>query len=148
MGPNAFVFSNEEGHKVFYNGGHSARPMSKKEYKEVRAAMIIAASKCEPDKKSKYLDEIAKLDYTTGHNNATFEVITTIKEPSIIKSLAINLGNMRYVYSQVDGNVLKVNLDRTTRSGYMNDGTEKDKIINKITTSKTMAKKIAEIKQK
>ena len=142
-----YFFSNDEGHTVISDGGTKNRPMSKKEFENVVKLMIDASIKCDTKKRKKYLDEIAKLDFSLGHANATFEVYADLEKPSKINFLAINLGNLRYVYEQETGNVLKVHVDRTSPNGYMLDGPEKNEIINKITSSKTMAKKIAAMPQ-
>lgn len=142
-GGKRYLFSNDDGHVVISNSGHSIVPMERKEFEEVRDLMIDSTNNCNSEKKATYLKEIGKLDYHIGHANSTFEVITKIGEPTTIQSLIINLGNLRYVYSQDKKTVLKVNvLDRCMHSIYL-EGEEKERIIGKITNSKTMTKKIA-----
>lgn len=144
-----YIFSNEYGHLVIYNGGHSKKPMTKREYEEIRNQMINNVIKLNKEKRDIYLDEIITLDFSIGHANAVFEVHNhDYSDQTTISSLIINIDNMRYVYSPENNTVLKVNIDRTSPSGYITSKREKDEIIHKLTTSKTIRKKIDQITKK
>ena len=137
-----YLFSNDEGHIVIYNNANTNRPMTKKEYNEIKKAMINSAIK--NNSESDILNSISSLDFNQGHANATFEVLTSISTPQKVRSLALNINLMRYVYNLEDQSLLIVNREKET-SGYMIDGEAKDHIVNTMMHSKTMTKKINEV---
>ena len=139
-----YYFSNELGHKVIYEGGYAQRAMTKKEFKEIRAKMLSKTKTSETEEKDSILKQIVNLDFAEGHANKTFEIARSLRAQTGIGALIINIGNTRYIYNQEAGTVLHI--DHSKRiSGRMLQGDEKTQIIDKINSSKTMAKKIAKI---
>lgn len=137
-----YLFSNNEGHIVIYNNARINRPMTKKEFYNIKNMMITSA--INTDDETEVLENITSLDFNQGHANATFEVLTSISKPEKVKSLALNINLMRYVYNLEDQSLLIVNREKET-SGYMIDSKEKDNIVNTMLKSKTMTKKINEV---
>lgn len=138
-----YQLSNEEGHKVYTSGSYSApRPMTKKEYKDLYKTMILN-SYLYGEKEEIILSEMEKLDFATGHANATFEIVRSCVEQSKLGTLVMNIGQARYFYHPEDSRVFHVDHSKLI-TGHMLTSPEKDKIIEKITSSKTMTKKIDE----
>lgn len=139
-----YYFSNELGHKVIFDGGFEQRPMTKKEFKVMRAVMLSKAKTSSMEEKDSILEQITKLDFAEGHANKTFEVASSHRAQTGIGALVINIGNTRYIYNQEAGTVLHI--DHSKRiNGRMLQGEEKEQIIDKINSSKTMAKKLAKV---
>ena len=130
-----YIFSNELGHKVTATNGYDQRPMTKTEFKEIRAKMACSILKS-PDLPEKLVEELEKLDFSIGHANGTFEVVTACMSASKVSALVINLGNARYIYNQDANTVFHIDHSKLI------NGEEKTRLIDKITTSKTMAKKL------
>lgn len=137
-----YLFSNDEGHIVIYNSATINRPMTKKEFYNIKNMMFNSV--ISTDVETEVLENITSLDFNKGHANATFEVITSISRPEKVRSLALNIRIMRYVYNLEDQSLLIVNREKET-SGYMIDGGAKDYIVNTMLKSKTMTKKINEV---
>ena len=140
----AYYFSNQSGHKVMTLCGKDQRPMTKNEFKEIRAKMAncIISSDTLPER---LVEEMEKLNFGLGHANGTFEVVTAHMSTSGISTLVINLGNARYMYNQATNTVFHIDHSKRIVGKFMQDGPEKTTIINKITSSKTMSKKLAAI---
>lgn len=141
-----YYFSNEFGHRVSSYKESVQRPMTKKEYKVILAKMIRNTTLYGIDSDI-FLEEISKLDFAEGHANKTFEIITPCLSPSKIHSLVMNLGNARYIYNQGENTVLQIDHSKRINGIFLPDGPEKDRIISKISSSKTMTKKIAAMPQ-
>ena len=140
-----YRFSNEKGHQVIQDTGRQKRPMTRKEFNQICALMIQRTStfyKSADD----VIEEVSKLDYAKGHANTTFEVTASPLSSSSIDVLTINLGNARFIYNQSANTVLHIDHSKLI-NGRMLQGEEKEKIIQKIKTSKTMTKKINEVMQ-
>ena len=135
-----YIFSNEEGHKVSLPYGHTSRPMTKKEFKDICTIMLNNLAQYGNDE-ALILSEIEKLDFGIGHANSTFEVIKSSMEMSKISALALNIGTGRYLYNQNANTVYHIDHSKLI-NGIMMKSPEKDEIIKKITGSKTMTKKI------
>lgn len=137
-----YYFSNSEGHETIYNGGHSTRPMTRHEFKTITARMLRKTKAIlDSESQRETLAEISKLNYREGQINATFKAIidhNTIK--TSVGRLALNLGNFRYIYTPGIESVYKLNC--SDFSGHMIAGDEKKEMIDKMKSSKTMAKVI------
>lgn len=137
-----YYFSNTQGHKVMTTRNSSQRPMTKDEFNQIRRKMIGNTIQCNPNP-NKTLEELAKLDFSLGHANCTFQIITSPLERSNLGTLVINLGNARYLYNQEKNTVFHIDHSKLINGTFIQDGPEKEKIINIISNSKTMTKKIA-----
>lgn len=137
-----YYFSNELGHKVI-NSSAEHRPMSKKEYKEVYSKMVEKTIS-NSDDSEQILDEIIKLDFGIGHANSTFQINKPCVGGNRLGSLIINIGCARYIYNADANTVFHIDHSKRITGYFMHDGPEKDGIIHTLTSSKTMAKKIAQ----
>lgn len=136
-----YQLSNEDGHKVYASGSCSApRPMTKKEFKDICKLMILN-SHTYGDIEEIVLSEIEKLDFSLGHANSTFEIVRSCVEQSKLGTLVMNIGPARYFYHPTEDKVFHVDHTKLI-NGHMLVAPEKDEIISKMTTSKTMIKKI------
>ena len=91
-----YSFSNEFGHKVQTSDG--TRPMTKTEFKEVRAKMARCILESREPSESLTI-ELEKLDFAQGHANGTFEVVTSCMSQSNIGALVMHIGPARYIYN-------------------------------------------------
>jgi len=137
-----YLFSNEDGHEVIYDGGRKIRQMKKREFTDIKNKMLQTATNTYNT--NEILVEIENLDFSLGHANSSFSVITDYGTTPRIKFLVINMGIMRYVYNPDNNSVFALNRDKKT-GDYMLECPEKSQIIDKINSSKTMAKKIATV---
>lgn len=136
-----YQFSNEEGHKVYPSGSYSSpRPMTKKEFKDI-CEIMVNNSHLYGDIEETVLSEIEKLDFSIGHANSTFEIVRSCVDQTKLGTLVMNIGNARYFYHPNENTVFHVDHSKLI-SGHMLLSPEKDTIISKITSSKTMTKKI------
>lgn len=140
-----YYFSNEEGHKVYSYDKRSCRPMTKREFKNICTQMLDNLENY-GEQESLILSEIEKLDFSIGHANSTFEVVCSCSGLSKIGALALNLGTGRYLYNQDANTVFHIDHSKLI-NGTMMKSPEKDEIIRKITSSKTMTKKINQVLQ-
>lgn len=138
-----YYFSNDEGHKVYNGTMSSPRPMTKKEFKDICSLMVLNASQY-GELEETVLAEIEKLDFAEGHANSTFEVVQSCMGFSRIGALALNIGTARYLYNQDANTVFHIDHSKLI-NGTMMKSPEKDEIIAKITSSKTMTKKIQRV---
>lgn len=143
-----YLFSNTKGHTRISNSGNNTRPMTKREFKIVKAKMLekIHQNATETEKDFFY-NYISTLNFAKGHTEETMEVGTSLIDKSKINFLAVNFGHLRYVYTESEDTVMVVNRDKNYECHYIYDS-DKDKIIEKIKSSKTITKKINEIKSK
>lgn len=137
-----YVFSNELGHKVMSLNNSDKRPMTKTEFKEIRAKMASSIIKSDTIPEA-LVAELENLDFGLGHANGTFEVVTACLSKTKVGALVINLGHARYIYNQDANTVFHIDHSKRIIGNFMQEGPEKAKIIDKITSSKTMAKKLA-----
>ena len=136
-----YQLSNKEGHKVYPSGSTSTpRPMTKKEYKEICKTILLNSSHYGEDE-AVILAEMEKLDFSIGHANSTFEIVKSCVDFSKLGTLVLNLGSARYFYHPDENTVFHVDHSKLI-NGHMLIEPEKDEIITKITSSKTMKKKI------
>ena len=136
-----YQFSNEEGHKVYPLGSYSSpRPMTKKEFKDICKIMVLNSS-AYGEIEETILSEIEKLDFSIGHANSTFEIVRSCVEQSKLGTLVMNIGAARYFYHPNENKVFHVDHSKLI-NGHMLVSPESDEIISKITSSKTMTKKI------
>ncbi len=136
-----YQLSNEEGHKVYASGSYSApRPMTKKEFKDLCKIMILNSS-LYGEIEETILSEIEKLDFSIGHANSTFEIVRSCVDQTKLGTLVMNIGQARYFYHPNENNVFHVDHSKLI-SGHMLQSPERETIIDKITSSKTMTKKI------
>ena len=136
-----YQFSNDEGHKVYSSGSYSApRPMTKKEFKDICKIMVLNSSSY-GEAEELILSEIEKLDFSIGHANSTFEIVRSCVEQSKLGTLVMNIGPARYFYHPNEDKVFHVDHSKLI-SGHMLVPPESDEIISKITSSKTMNRKI------
>ena len=136
-----YQLSNEEGHKVYPSGSTSTpRPMTKKEFKEI-CKNILLNSEYYGDDEETILAEMEKLDFSIGHANSTFEMVRSCVDFSKLGTLVLNLGSARYFYHPEENTVFHVDHSKLI-NGHMLVDAEKEEIIEKITSSKTMTKKI------
>ena len=140
-----YYFSNEEGHKVYSYDRRSIRPMTKREFKSICTEMLDNLDTYGVES-SLILAEIEKLDFSLGHANSTFEVVCSCSGLSKIGALALNIGTGRYLYNQDANTVFHIDHSKLI-NGTMMKSPEKDEIIKKITSSKTMTKKINQVLQ-
>ena len=139
-----YQFSNEEGHKVYSSGSCSTpRPMTKKEFKDICKIMILNSSSY-GEAEEVILSEIEKLDFAIGHANSTFEIVRSCVEQSKLGTLVMNIGPARYFYHPTENRVFHVDHSKLI-NGHMLTPPESDAIIAKITSSKTMTKKIQKV---
>ena len=140
-----YYFSNAKGHKVYSYDRCICRPMTKKEFKSICTEMLDNLDSY-GEQEFIILAEIEKLDFSLGHANSTFEVIRSWSSTSKLGTLALNIGTGRFLYN-IDANTV-FHIDHSKFiNGTMLKSPEKDEIIKKITTSKTMTKKINQILQ-
>ena len=137
-----YYFSNDQGHKVIQQIGLEERPMTKNEFKEIRAKMA-ASIISHPEFSEELVAELEKLNFKQGHANGTFEIVTPCMSTSKIGALVINLGNARYIYNQDANTVFHIDHSKRINGAFLQEGQEKEEIIHKISSSKTMAKKIS-----
>ena len=138
---NKYYFSNELGHKVIFSNGFEQRTMTKREFKTMCAKMR-SKIKEKSQENDTMLTAINSLNFAQGHANKAFEVAISPRSQSGIGALIINIGNTRYIFNQEANTVLHI--DHSKRiNGRLLQGEEKDTIIEKIASSKTMAKKLA-----
>lgn len=136
-----YQLSNEEGHKVYPSGSYSSpRPMTKKEFKDLCKIMILH-SESYGEIEETIISEIEKLDFSIGHANSTFEIVRSCVEQSKLGTLVMNIGQARYFYHPKENTVFHVDHSKLI-SGHMLTSPEKETIIDKINSSKTMTKKI------
>lgn len=136
-----YQLSNEDGHKVYLSGSMSTpRPMTKKEFKDI-CETIISNSEYYGDVEETILAEMEKLDFSIGHANSTFEIVKSCVDFSKLGTLVLNLGSARYFYHPDENTVFHVDHSKLI-NGHMLLEPEKEEIITKITSSKTMTKKI------
>ena len=89
-------------------------------------------------------DQGLNLDFSLGHANSTFEVVCSCSGLSKIGALALNIGTGRYLYNQDANTVFHIDHSKLI-NGTMMRSPEKDEIIRKISSSKTMTKKIKQV---
>lgn len=135
-----YYFSNSDGHKVFSSGSQSCRPMTKKEFKDI-CLQMLENSNHYGEIEETVLSTIESLDFGLGHANSTFEVAISWCEPTKISALVMNIGTSRYLYNQDANTIFHVDHSKLV-NGEMLRSPFKEQIIEKIQTSKTMAKKI------
>ena len=135
-----YYFSNEEGHKVYSEDRRSCRPMTKREFKDICTLMLEQAGSY-GETEATILAQIENLDFGLGHANSTFEVVLSCMSLHRIGALALNIGTSRYLYNQEAETVFHIDHSKLI-NGTMLKSPEKDAIIQKITSSKTMTKKI------
>lgn len=138
-----YYFSNEEGHKVYSYDKRSNRPMTKREFKHACTNMLDNLD-AYGDQSALILAEIENLDFSVGHANSTFEVVCSCSGLSKIGALALNIGTGRYLYNQDANTVFHIDHSKLI-NGTMMRSPEKDEIIRKISSSKTMTKKIKQV---
>ena len=110
------------------------------EYKELCKTMILNCDKY-GDIRDTVLATIEQLDFSKGHANSTFEIAKSYVEPNKVGTLVLNIGTARYLFNKDINSVFYI--DHTKRiSGHMLKSPEKEEIIGKIYSSKTMTKKI------
>lgn len=140
-----YYFSNKEGHKVYSYDKRSHRPMTKREFKKACTNMLDNLESY-GEQSTLILSEIENLDFSLGHANSTFEVVCSCSGLSKIGALALNIGTGRYLYNQDANTVFHIDHSKLI-NGTMMKSPEKDEIIKKITSSKTMTKKIKQVLQ-
>ena len=114
--------------------------MTKKEFKDI-CEIMVNNSHLYGDIEETVLSEIEKLDFSIGHANSTFEIVRSCVDQTKLGTLVMNIGNARYFYHPNENTVFHVDHSKLI-SGHMLLSPEKDTIISKITSSKTMTKKI------
>ena len=140
---NKYFLSNQEGHKVYTRDNSFYRPMTKQEYKETYLKILNSIPN-DSTISDTILVELENLDFSTGHANSTFEIVKSYLEPHGIGALALNIGLNRYLYNQQKETIYHIDRSKLT-VGRMLQSPEKDEIIKKLTTSKTMTKKLQHI---
>ena len=136
-----YHLSNGDGHKVYRLGTIAApRPMTKKEFKELCKTLILNFDKYD-DIGDTILAIVDQLDFQMGHANSTFEIVKSCVDPRPVGTLVMNIGTARYLYNQDVNSVFHIDHTKFI-SGHMLQEPEKERIISKIKTSKTMTKKI------
>lgn len=145
-GDKKYYFSNKQGHTVIEANGAKQRQMRKKEFKSILGKMIECVFDSDCDNEL-LLEEIQKLNYAEGHANKTFEVVRPLTSLDGVHSLIINLGTARYIYNQEENTVLQIDHSKRINGTFLQEGPEKDEIIHKIASSKTMTKKLATLSQ-
>lgn len=135
-----YYFSNELGHKV-YTANSDGRPMTRREYKEIHSLMILKTLEKAEDK-DQILQELLKLDFSLGHANSTFEINRPCIGGDRIGALIINKGLAKYIYNADSNTVFHIDHSKHINGHFMKEGPEKDDIIDTITSSKTLQKKI------
>lgn len=137
-----YYFSNELGHKV-YTANSDGRPMTKREYKEVHTLMILKTlERADQKTQDQILPELLKLEFSLGHANSTFEINRPCIGGDRIGALIINKGLARYIYNADSNTVFHIDHSKHINGHFMQDGPEKDEIIDTITSSKTLQKKM------
>ena len=135
-----YYFSNELGHKV-YSPNAGGRPMTRREYKEIHTLMILKTLE-KAKGQDQILQELLKLDFGLGHANSTFEINKPCIGGDRIGALIINKGFARYIYNADSNTVFHIDHSKHINGCFMPEGPEKDKIIETLTSSKTLQKKM------
>lgn len=142
-GGKKYYFSNELGHKVITSG--EERPMTKKEYRQVLQSMTEKTLE-NADNPDQILDELIQLDFGIGHANSTFQINKPCIGENRTGALIINQGFARYIYNADSNTVFHIDHSKHINGSFMQEGSEKDKIIHTLTTSKTLQKKLESLK--
>ena len=117
--------------------------MTKREYKEVHTLMILKTlERADQKTQDQILPELLKLDFSLGHANSTFEINRPCIGGDRIGALIINKGLARYIYNADSNTVFHIDHSKKINGHFMQDGPEKDEIIDTITSSKTLQKKM------
>ncbi len=135
-----YYFSNELGHRV-YSPNTDGRPMTKREYREIHTLMILKTLE-RAEEQDQILQELLKLDFGLGHANSTFEINKPCIGGDRIGALIINRGLARYIYNADSNTVFHIDHSKHINGYFMQDGPEKDEIIETLTSSKTLQKKM------
>ncbi len=132
-----YYFSNELGHKII--SGSVKRPMTKKEYKESLDKLIKKAASTQ--NRDQILDEIINLDFGLGHANSTFEITKPLLSDSDQTILILNQGISRYLYSPNANTVFHIDRSKHINGSFI-DGSEKNNVVQILTHSKTIQRKM------
>lgn len=139
-----YYLSNENGHKVYSLGVDSMpRPMTKKEFKQLCSTLILN-SKYYNELEDQIITAVEQLDFSKGHANSTFEIAKSCLDLNPLGTLVMNIGNAKYFYNTYNDSVYHIDHSKLILGRTLKE-TEKEKIISKISTSKTMTKKINKV---